>query len=84
MLVVLAVWRHVYRHFPIKYDPLYWGAVFPIGMYAASTKELIEAMGLPFLGFLPPTFLYIALGAWIAAFSGLVLDLLRRIRTLRA
>jgi tellurite resistance protein TehA-like permease len=78
MLVVLALWRYVYKRFPMKYDPLYWGAVFPLGMYAASTNEMIEAMGFDFLRFLPPVFLYIGLAAWTAAFAGLAFDLLRR------
>ena len=79
MLVVLALWRYVYRRFPIKYDPLYWGAVFPLGMDAAGTHEMIAAMGFDFLGFLPPLFLYAALAAWTAAFAGLAFDLLRRV-----
>ena len=83
MLVILAVWRHVYSRFPIKYDPLYWGAVFPLGMYAAGTHEMISAMGFDFLQFLPAAFLYIALAAWAAAFTGLAFDLLRRIRALQ-
>ena len=84
MLVVLALWRYVYRRFPMKYDPLYWGAVFPLGMYAAGTHEMIEAMGFDFLGFLPPVFLYCGLAAWAAAFAGLAVDLVRRIGTLRS
>jgi tellurite resistance protein TehA-like permease len=80
MLVILAIWRHVYRRFPVKYDPLYWGAVFPLGMYAAGTHEMNRAMGFDILEFLPEIFLYIALVAWAAAFSGFVLDLLRRVR----
>ena len=84
MLVVLAVWRHFYRRFPIKYDPLYWGAVFPLGMYAAGTNQMIEAMGFPFLELLPRVFLYVALAAWAAAFTGLAFDLLRRIRAFRS
>ncbi|MEO8410141.1 MAG: tellurite resistance/C4-dicarboxylate transporter family protein [Propionivibrio sp.] len=84
MLVILALWRHVYKRFPMKYDPLYWGAVFPLGMYAVSTDQMTKAMGFSFLEFLPPAFLYIALVAWTATFAGFVLDLLRRIRTLRA
>lgn len=83
MLVILALWRHVYKRFPMKYDPLYWGAVFPLGMYAVSTDRMSEAMGLSFLGFLPLAFLYIALVAWTAAFVGLVLDLLRRVGVFR-
>ncbi|WP_296445204.1 tellurite resistance/C4-dicarboxylate transporter family protein [Rhodoferax sp. UBA5149] len=84
MLVILALWRHVYRRFPMKYDPLYWGAVFPLGMYAASTEEMIVAMGFDFLAFLPPIFLYIGLATWTATFVGLVLDLLRRVRAFRS
>jgi tellurite resistance protein TehA-like permease len=80
MLLVLALWRYVYCRFPFKYDPLYWGAVFPLGMYAACTHELLEAMGFEFLDFLPPAFLLFALAAWAAAFAGLAFDLLRRIR----
>lgn len=84
MLLVLALWRHGYRRFPVHYDPLYWGAVFPLGMYAASTDKMIEAMGFPFLGFLPPVFFYIALAAWLAAMTGLAFDLRRRVVALRA
>jgi tellurite resistance protein TehA-like permease len=84
MLVILALWRYVWRRFPMQYDPLYWGAVFPLGMYAASTHEMIEAMGFDFLGFLPPVFLYIGIAAWTAAFTGFSLDLLRRVGAFRS
>ena len=84
MLVVLALWRHVYRRFPLRYDPLYWGAVFPLGMYAAGTDRMIEAMGFGFLGVLPPVFLAVALAAWVATFAGLAFELLRRVRTAAA
>ncbi|MEP6860308.1 MAG: tellurite resistance/C4-dicarboxylate transporter family protein, partial [Deltaproteobacteria bacterium] len=30
MLLILGVWRHLVRKFPLRYDPLYWGAVFPL------------------------------------------------------
>ena len=79
MLVVLAVWRYVYRRYPLEYDPLYWGAVFPLGMYAVATHELAKAMGLDFLGLLPPVFLYAALFAWTAAFAGLLITMARRV-----
>lgn len=83
MLVILGLWRHVYRRFPLKYDPLYWGAVFPLGMYTASTHEMSQAMALDFLGFLPPVFMVVALSAWAAAFTGLAFDLMHRIRAAR-
>ncbi len=79
MLVVLAVWRYVYKRFPLRYDPLYWGAVFPLGMYAASTYQMSRAMELSFLEVVPRLFLYIALLAWLSAFGGLTYVLTRRL-----
>jgi tellurite resistance protein TehA-like permease len=72
MLVILGFWRHVVKKFRLAYDPLYWGAVFPLGMYSACTYRLVEAMNLRFLAWLPVAFLYIALAAWLATFAGLV------------
>jgi tellurite resistance protein TehA-like permease len=80
MLVLLGVWRYIVKRFPLKYDPLYWGAVFPLGMYSASTHEMVKALAVDFLGFLAPLFLYIALAAWAATFIGLAVQLLRRLR----
>lgn len=79
MLVILAVWRHVYKRFPISYDPLYWGAVFPLGMYTVCTFEMAEAMSLDFLFPLPKYFIYLALIAWALAFIGLLHSLIKRL-----
>lgn len=70
MLVILGFWRHVYRHFPLRYDPLYWGAVFPLGMYTACTFRLAQALAMPFLEPLARVFVYVAMTAWLAAFVG--------------
>lgn len=83
MLVILALWRHVYKRFPLTYDPLYWGAVFPLGMYAVSTDRMSEAMGFHFLASLPRVFLYIALVAWSITFLGFSMNLLTRLNDLR-
>ena len=80
MLVVLGIWRHVYKRFPLAYDPLYWGVVFPLGMYSAATREMRHAMHFNFLDFIPPTFFVIALVAWTATIAGLVTSLTRRYR----
>ena len=80
MLLVLAIWRHGVMHFPLRYDPLYWGAVFPLGMYAASTQHMTMALSLPFLSFLPWVFMVVALVAWATAFAGFLIDARQRIR----
>ncbi len=81
MLVILGVWRHGYQRFPLTYDPLYWGLVFPLGMYTAATFEMAGAMDLGFLLPLPHVFIYAALTAWALTFWGMLNSLFRFVRT---
>ncbi|AEC19344.1 hypothetical protein PT7_0804 [Pusillimonas sp. T7-7] len=78
MLLMLGVWRYVYKRFPLRYDPLYWGAVFPLGMYAACTYHLNQAMGFDLLAYLPPVFFSLAVLAWTLTFVGLLVRIARR------
>jgi tellurite resistance protein TehA-like permease len=78
MLVILGVWRHVYRRFPLQYDPLYWGAVFPLGMYTVCTLRLADAIDVPALAGIARVGVWIALAAWTMAFAGLVQALIPR------
>ena len=76
MLVILGIWRHIYRRFPLRYDPLYWGAVFPLGMYTACTYRLGHVIDAPFIGTIPRAFVYVAIAAWGLTFVGLVVQLI--------
>lgn len=75
MLLLLGIWRYGYKRFPFRYDPLYWGAVFPLGMYAACTWQMDRAMEFGFLSPLPYVFFWIALGAWTITFLGMLWSL---------
>ncbi|MEZ4585428.1 MAG: tellurite resistance/C4-dicarboxylate transporter family protein [Gemmatimonadales bacterium] len=83
MLVILAIWRHVYKRFPLRYDPLYWGAVFPLGMYSVCTLAISRAMALRFLEPIPRYFIYVGLVAWLATFTGLLSSVARGLRRWR-
>jgi tellurite resistance protein TehA-like permease len=75
MLIALSIWQHLIMRFPLRYDPLVWGAVFPLGMYTVATRDMAAALELPFLNpFLPAVFA-VALLAWTLACAGLLWDL---------
>jgi tellurite resistance protein TehA-like permease len=80
MLVILGIWRHVYRRYPLRYDPLYWGAVFPLGMYTVCTFRLTQIIDAPYLAAVPRISLYVALAAWAATMTGLAWSLLSSAR----
>lgn len=77
MLLTLGYWRHVTSRLALSYDPLYWGAVFPLGMYTVCTIHVAGTLGLPALLWIPHVFVYVALTAWTLAAAGLVKRLIR-------
>lgn len=71
MLLVLGIWRHRFHGVGVSYDPLYWGLVFPLGMYSACTFRLAGVLGTPFLLWIARAFVIAAAAAWLLSFLGL-------------
>lgn len=80
MLLLLSLWRHIVRRFPLRYDALYWGAVFPLGMYSYSVYWLDKAFALGFLQQVASFFFYVAALAWLVVFAGLLRHIKRVLR----
>jgi tellurite resistance protein TehA-like permease len=77
MLFVLELWRYADPRTRFEYDPLLWGAVFPLGMYAACTWHLDSVMGFGFLTGVAQVFLVVAVVVWIVIFAGMIHMLVR-------
>jgi len=71
MLLVLGIWRHRIRGARLAYNPLYWGLVFPVGMYSVCTFRLADALDAPFLLSIARVFVVAGTIVWFLAFLGL-------------
>jgi tellurite resistance protein TehA-like permease len=77
LLIILGTWRHIYQKVPLRYDPQYWGLVFPLGMYATATYMLGQSTQISYLRPLSVVFIYIGLAAWIITFAGMIKTMFR-------
>jgi tellurite resistance protein TehA-like permease len=74
LLVILGIWRHAVQKFPLRYDPQYWGMVFPLGMYTVCTRRLAQVADVSFILFIPRVFIYFALAAWATTFLAMIVS----------
>ncbi len=72
MLLVLGIWRHRVQKVQVSYNALYWGLVFPVGMYSVCTFRLANTIGAPFLLWIARAFVIAAITVWLLTFLGLI------------
>lgn len=72
LLILLELWRHLFKKVPVKYDASYWDTVFTLGMYTVCSYRLANVFQLPWLQALPQVSIYLALAAWMITFVAMV------------
>jgi tellurite resistance protein TehA-like permease len=80
LLILLGAWKHGIRRVPIAYSPMLWSIVFPIGMYGVASFRLSGVAGVPALESWSWAVAWIALGAWGATATALVMAWFRSMR----
>ena len=78
LLIVLGLWRHVRRHWPLTYEPTLWSVVFPLGMYSVATLSFGKVAHLRFMEPLSRFMLWVAVAAWIVVAAAFLIRLARR------
>jgi len=65
LLVIMGVWTHGYKKIPLRYNPMQWSIVFPLGMYTVTTNNLALSSQFTPLLHLAHGMLWIASSAWL-------------------
>jgi len=77
LLVIIGIWKHFYHKVPLKYDPMQWSIVFPLGMYTVATNNLALSSEFSPLLYLSSIMLWIALFVWVIIMLSLFYHLLK-------
>ena len=80
LLVVFGVWKHGLRRVPIRYTPMLWSLVFPLGMYALASLRLSLAAEFSPLRQIADFMIWVALAVWGATFLGMAARIVRGAR----
>jgi tellurite resistance protein TehA-like permease len=77
LLVIFGVWKHGVRRVPVRYTPMLWSLVFPLGMYALASLRLSLAAEFAPLRRVADTMIWVALAVWGATFLGMAARIVR-------
>ncbi|MDH5434960.1 MAG: tellurite resistance/C4-dicarboxylate transporter family protein [Gammaproteobacteria bacterium] len=64
LLVIIGIWKHIYLRVPLKYEPMQWSIVFPLGMYTVATENLALSAEFHPLIYLSMGMLWVAAASW--------------------
>ncbi len=78
LLVVVGCWKHFVRHIPLRYEPLQWSIVFPLGMYTVTSFRLALAAEFEPLHRISHVMLWVAVVVWCMVMVGMLRRMVRR------
>ena len=78
LLVILGLWRHIRRHWPLTYEPTLWSVVFPLGMYSVATVTFGKDAHLAFMEPIARFMIWVAVAAWILVAAAFLARIGRR------
>jgi tellurite resistance protein TehA-like permease len=81
LLVLFGFWKHVVRRAPLRYTPMLWSLVFPLGMYALASLRLALAADFPPLRTISASMVWVALGVWLLTAVSMFVSNLANLRT---
>ena len=76
-LIAAGLWRHVVHRIPVRYDPTWWSAVFPLGMYGVGAQYLRLGRPPAHHQTIGADESWVALAAWVLTFLGMLRHLYR-------
>jgi tellurite resistance protein TehA-like permease len=77
LLVIFGVWKHGVGRVPVRYTPMLWSLVFPLGMYALASLRLSLAAEFTPLRRVADAMIWVALAAWAVAFLSMTARIVR-------
>lgn len=78
LLVVIGYWKHFVRRIPLRYEPMQWSIVFPLGMYTVTSFRLALAAEFEPLHWISHVMLWVALAVWCMVMFGLLRRMAQR------
>ncbi len=77
MLLLFGVWKHGVNRIAMRYEPVMWSAVFPLGMYAVASAKLGLAAEFWPLQWISRGMIWVAMAAWLLVAGALLRRLWR-------
>lgn len=77
MLALFGIWKHIIRKLPLRYEPILWSFVFPLGMYAVASAKLGLAAEFPPLQWISMVMIWVAFVAWLMVLAGMVRNIVK-------